>query len=360
MIKKFWIGSSVIIVLAAVGFWALGGGRLSGADAPPAEASYRTMGVERRNIGSTVLATGVIRPRVGAEVQVGSRVSGILKELHVTIGDQVPPGFLLAVLDPTEFEARRNQAVAQLETAIAERDFAALELSRTDQMLREEVTTQAEFDSAERSFNMAAAQVRQAEAALESAEIQLGYTRIWAPFGGVGGSVSTHGGVTVAASFASPTFVTIIDLDRLEVWAYVDETDIGRVEAGQRATFTVDTYLDTEFSGVVTAIQPAAEIVDNVVNYVTLVEIGPTNGKTLRPEMTTSVNIVLEGRENVLSLPNGAVRRDADGAFAFIPGTIGPERRTIKTGYRGSDFTEVLEGLEEGDAVVVGSVATSN
>ena len=173
-------------------------------------------------------------------------------------------------------------------------------------------------------------------------------------------SVSTQVGETVAASFASPTFVTIIDLDRLEVWAYVDETDIGRVEAGQRATFTVDTYLDTEFSGVVTAIQPAAEIVDNVVNYVTLVEIGPTNGKTLRPEMTTSVNIVLEGRENVLSLPNGAVRRDADGAFAFVPGTIGPERRTIKTGYRGSDFTEVLEGLVEGDAVVVGSVATFN
>ncbi|MCK5650376.1 MAG: HlyD family efflux transporter periplasmic adaptor subunit, partial [Gemmatimonadetes bacterium] len=156
------------------------------------------------------------------------------------------------------------------------------------------------------------------------------------------------------------TFVTIIDLDRLEIWAYVDETDIGRVEVGQRASFTVDTYMDTDFEGTVTAIRPKAEIVDNVVNYVTLIEIGPTNGKTLRPEMTTSVNIILEGRDDVLALPNGAVRRDSEGAFVYVPGQMGPERRAIRTGYRGSDFTEVLEGLEEGDEVVVGSVTNRN
>ena len=360
MTKKIWTGLFVIVVLAAVGFWALGSGKLSGADAAIADASYRTATVERRSISSTVLATGVIRPQVGAEVQVGSRVSGILKELHVTIGDQVPAGFLLAVLDPTEFEARRNQAAAQLETAVTERDFAALELGRARQMLQEEVVTQAEFDAADRAFKMAAARVRQAEAALESAEIQLGYTRITAPVGGVVASVSTQVGETVAASFASPTFVTIIDLDRLEVWAYVDETDIGRVEVGQRATFTVDTYLDTDFEGVVTAIQPAAEIIDNVVNYVTLIEIGPRNGKTLRPEMTTTVNILLEGREDALALPNGAVRRDSDGAFAFVLEPAGPERRAIRTGYRGSDFTEVLEGLDQGDEVIVGSLTNRN
>ena len=360
MTMKFWIGSLVIVVLAVLGYWALGSGRLAGADVPAADAGYRTKTVERRSVGSMVLATGVIRPRVGAEVQVGSRVSGILKELHVTIGDQVPAGFLLAVLDPTEFEARRDQAAAQLETAIVERDFTALELNRTRQMLGEEVVTQAEFDAADRAFNMAKTQVRQAEAALESAEIQLGYTRISAPIGGVVASVSTQVGETVAASFASPTFVTIIDLERLEVWAYVDETDIGRVEVGQQATFTVDTYLDTDFSGVVTAIQPAAEIIDNVVNYVTLIEIGPANGKTLRPEMTTSVNIFLEGRDDVLALPNGAVRRDSDGVFVYVPGAMGPERRAIRTGYRGSDYSEVLEGLEEGEVVINGSVATND
>jgi RND family efflux transporter MFP subunit len=358
--KKIWAGVFVVIVAGAVGSWYLGRGALSGTDGAVANATYRTTTIERRNISSTVLATGVIRPQVGAEVRVGSRVSGILKELHVTIGDMVPAGHLLAVLDPTEFGARRDQAAAQLETAITERDFAALELDRGRQLLAEEVITQAEFDAADMAVQTAAARVRQAEAALQSAEIELGYTRITAPIGGVVASVSTQVGETVAASFASPTFVTIIDLDRLEVWAYVDETDIGRVEVGQRATFTVDTYLDTDFEGRVTAIQPAAVIIDNVVNYVTLIEIGPTNGKTLRPEMTTSVNIILEGLDDVLALPNGAVRRDSGGAFAYVPGPMGPERRTIRTGYRGSDFTEVLEGLEEGDEVLVGSVTNRN
>lgn len=356
MTKKVWTGLIVIAVLGAAGFWALGRETLSGAGAPSDEASYRTEVVRRRNLGSSVIATGVIRPQVGAEVQVGSRVSGILQELHVTIGDYVAAGNLLAVLDPTEFEARRNQAAAQLETSVVERDFTARELSRASQMLEETVITQAEFDAAERAANMAVAQVAEAEAALESAEIQLGYTRITAPIGGVVASVSTQVGETVAASFASPTFVTIIDLGRLEVWAYVDETDIGRVEVGQSATFTVDTYMGTDFTGTVTAIQPAAEIVDNVVNYVTLIDIGPTDGKTLRPEMTTTVNILLDGIEGVLSLPNGAVRRDSEGMFAYAPGSLGPVRRAIRTGYRGNAFTEILEGLAEGDEVIVGSV----
>jgi macrolide-specific efflux system membrane fusion protein len=191
---------------------------------------------------------------------------------------------------------------------------------------------------------------------VRAARIQLDYTVIRAPISGVVASVSTQVGETVAASFASPTFVTIIDLERLEIWAYVDETDIGRVEVGQEARFTVDTYPDTGFRGTVTAIQPQAEIVDNVVNYVTLIEIGHTEGKTLRPEMTTTVNILLDGREDVLTLPNGAVRRDSEGTFALVPGPDGPVRRTIRTGYRGSDHTEVLEGLTEEEEVLVGSV----
>jgi macrolide-specific efflux system membrane fusion protein len=360
MNTKLWIGLIVVVVAGATGVWAFGRGTLSGADAPPAEESYRTETIQRRQIGSTVIATGVIRPQVGAEVRVGSRVSGILKELHVTIGDFVPEGFLLAVLDPTEFEARRGEAEARLETATAEKNYWGLELGRAREMLPEAVITQAEFDAVDRSFNTAVAQVSQAEAALESAEIQLGFTKITAPIGGVVASVSTQVGETVAASFASPTFVTIIDLDRLEVWAYVDETDIGRVEVGQSATFTVDTYMGTDFTGTVTAIQPAAEIVDNVVNYVTLIEIGPTEGKTLRPEMTTTVNIQLDGRDNVLTLPNGAVRRDSEGAFAYVPGPLGPVRRAIRTGFRGSAYTEVLEGLEEGEEVIVGSVQTGS
>ena len=328
---------------------------------PPAEdeggaGSFRIATVARRDIGSTVLATGVIRPMVGAEVQVGSRVSGILQRLNVSIGDEVDAGEILAELDSTEFQARHDQALAALETAQVDEHFAGIDLNRARELHAGAVITEAELDAMDRGHRVAAANLRQAEANARSAEIQLDYTVIRAPVSGVVASVSTQVGETVAASFASPTFVTIIDLERLEIWAYVDETDIGRVEVGQTATFTVDTYADTEFRGTVTAIQPKAEIVDNVVNYVTLIQIGSAEGKILRPEMTTTVNIVLEGRENVLTLPNGAVRRDADGGFAFVPGSGGLERRAIRTGYRGHDHTEVLEGLVEGEEVVMGSV----
>ncbi len=322
--KKPGIVVVVIAIVVLVGWLSVRNlGRLTASGEDPEPSALRYESIERRNIGSTVLATGVIRPRVGAEVQVGSRVSGILAELNVTIGDHVFAGSLLAKLDPTEFQARVDLARAQVETAVADREYAASELSRAQQMLEEAVITQAQIDAAERAFKTADARERQARASLESAEIQLGYTNITAPISGVVASVSTQVGETVAASFASPTFVTIIDLDRLEVWAYVDETDIGRVEVDQRAVFTVDTYMDTEFSGTVTAIQPAAEIIDNVVNYVTLIEIGPTGGKILRPEMTTSVNIILEGLEGVLAIPNGAVRRDSHGAYAFVVGPLG-------------------------------------
>lgn len=290
--KKIGISTapSALLMLTA---WLVTSGCLARSAEADAPIDRQTAVVERIEIGSTVLATGVIRPQVGAQVAVGSRVSGILRRLQVTVGDQVRKGQLLAELDPTEFEARYQQAQAALETVRVERDFTQQQYERAQGLIRGEVITQTEFDDAERAFKAADTRVRQAEANLRSAEIQLDYTKIRAPISGVVASVSTQVGETVAASFAAPTFVTIIDLDRLEVWAYVDETDIGRIEAGQTATFTVDTYPSTDFDGVVIAIRPQAEVQNNVVNYITVLEIGATGDHILRPEMTTTVNIVL-------------------------------------------------------------------
>ena len=346
----------VILLIVACALWIWPGFLTPPKDRESGAVPYSTATVTRRDIGSTVLATGVIRPMVGAEVQVGSRVSGILQSLNVSIGDEVQTGQILAELDELELQARHDQALAALETARVDAHFTTVDRDRSLELHTRGVIADIELDRAERSQQEAAAGLRQAEANARSAQIQLDYTVIRAPVSGVVASVSTQVGETVAASFSSPTFVTIIDLDRLEIWAYVDETDIGRVRVGQRAAFTVDTYTGTEFQGTVTAIQPKAEIVDNVVNYVTLIEIGSTEGAILRPEMTTTVNIFLEGREDVLTLPNGAVRRDAEGPFAFVPGPQGLERRIIRTDFRGRDYTEVLEGLVEGDEVVVGSV----
>jgi HlyD family secretion protein len=198
-------------------------------------------------------------------------------------------------------------------------------------------------------------QVTAARASLEYATTQLAYTRIIAPIAGVVASVATQEGETVAANFAAPTFVTLIDLSRLEVWAYVDETDIGRIRTGGNARFTVDTYGDYEFPGRVTAVYPKAEIRDNVVNYVTVVRFEPSRDRILRPDMTTTVRILLETREHVLALPVRAVRRDGDGTFVLTRRGDKIERRPVTTGIRDDNYSEIINGVREGDEVLIGN-----
>jgi len=322
-------------------------------DNQPSFDNSQRVSVIRRDIGSSVLATGIIKPRVGAEVRAGSRVSGIVKRLYVNIGDNVLKGKLLAELDPTEFLARVRQASASLENASAELEYARLDLNRKQKLTQSEFVSQDELEMAEKACKVAEAQVKQATANLEYARIQRDYTKITAPISGVVASVSTQEGETVAASFSAPTFVTIIDLKRLEVWAYVDETDIGRIREGQHAVFTVDTYTDVDFQGRVTAIYPKAEIQDNVVNYVTIIKITDKKDKILRPEMTTTVTIFLETHRNVLAVPNGAIHREQGKRFVYVLRNEQPEKRSVRTGWRDNTHTEILEGLREGDHLIL-------
>lgn len=249
----------------------------------------------RREADSAVTATGVIKPMSGAEVRVGSRVSGVVRRLFVRIGDSVRKGQVLAELDARELLARRDQAAAAMASAQADLSYAQADLQRKRELGAAQLIPRNELDLAERACTVAEQRLKEAEANLEYARTQLGYTRILAPISGVVSTVSTQEGETVAASFAAPTFVTLLDLDRLEVWAYVDETDIGRIQAGQKARFTVDTYPGQEFEGRVTNIYPQAEIRDNVVNYVTVVRFEPPRDRTLRPEMTVMAKIDLGG-----------------------------------------------------------------
>jgi RND family efflux transporter MFP subunit len=346
----------LFVAVAVPAAWMLRGARDGEGAVAPADAGLRTAVVREGDVRTSVLATGVLRPEVGAEVRVGSRASGVLAELHVTVGDTVARGDLLAVLDPTELDARRAEVAADLRAARTDLVYAGKDLGRARGLFEGDVIPPADLERVQRAEELASARVAQLEAALASAEIQLGYTRIVAPIAGVIADVATQVGETVAASFAAPTFVTIIDLDRLEVWAYVDETDVGRVRPGQRARFTVDTYLDQAFEGTVTAVRPRAEIVDDVVNYVTEIEIEPGHGRTLRPEMTARVDVFTASREGVLTVPGSAVRRDREGVFALVAGPNGPERRSIRTGVRGDDLTEIVEGLTAGESVILGPV----
>jgi RND family efflux transporter MFP subunit len=307
--------------------------------------------VSRRTIGSSVKATGVVKPRIGAEVKVGSRVSGVVARLHVQIGDKVARGHLLAELETRELAARRDQTQAALAAAFATLQYARSDLARKQALGAVELLSAADLDVAERSRGVAEQQHAEAAANLDFARTQLGYARITAPIAGIVASVATQEGETVAASLAAPTFVTLVDLARLEVWAYVDETDIGRIAKGQRARFTVDTYPDHEFEGRVTAVYPQAEIRDNVVNYVTVVTFDPPRDHTLRPEMTTTVRIAIETRENVLAVPRRAVRREQGRTFVLTPAG---EKRSVTVGSRNETDCEIVDGLREGDEVWVG------
>jgi macrolide-specific efflux system membrane fusion protein len=228
-----------------------------------------------------------------------------------------------------------------------------LDLERQKSLIKQNYISQNQVDLAEKSFEVNKAQLEQAKANLEFAKVQLDYTKITAPIAGVVASVSTQEGETVAASFAAPTFVTIIDLARLEVWAYVDETDIGRIQVGQSAIFTVDTYPDTDFEGVVTAIYPKAVIQDNVVNYVVTLKITDHKGKTLRPEMTANVTIYLEARKGVLTIPLSAIKRERGERFVMVLEGEKKVSRKVKTGWTSNGLIEIVSGLQEGETVII-------
>ena len=313
--------------------------------------------VTRRDIGAAVKATGVVKPSIGAEVKVGSRVSGVVTHLYVRIGDSVARGQLLAELETRELSARRAQAEAAMSAAKATLEYARSDLARRRELSASQLLSPAELDVAERSCSVAEQQFTEAMANLDFASTELGYSRITAPIAGIVASVATQEGETVAASLAAPTFVTLVDLARLEVWAYVDETDIGRVQEGETARFTVDTYPGHEFEGRVTAIYPQAEIRDNVVDYVTVLTFEPPRDRTLRPEMTTSVRIATDTHGGVLAVPLHALHREQGRTFVELPAG---ERRWVTAGIRDETHCEIVAGLHEGEEVLVSQQARSD
>lgn len=349
MTKKWYvrIGIALVAVLIFISLYSFLPDKDSQSD------QYKTVVLTRRDIGSSVLATGIIKPMVGAEVRVGSRVSGLVKNIYANVGDYVKKKQIIAELEPSELQAKYNQAQAAYQNAKANFEYAKLDLERQKPLLEQNYISQNQLDLAEKSFEVNKAQLEQAKANLEFASVQLDYTKITAPIAGIVASVSTQEGETVAASFSAPTFVTIIDLERLEVWAYVDETDIGRIQEGQSATFTVDTYPDTIFDGLVTAIYPKAVIQDNVVNYVVTLKITNFRKKILRPEMTANVTIQLETRKDVLTIPLMAIKRERGERYVSVLENGSQALRKVKTGWTSNGMIEIISGLKEGEKIII-------
>ncbi|MBM3789627.1 MAG: efflux RND transporter periplasmic adaptor subunit [Acidobacteria bacterium] len=365
--------------------------------------------VGRHDIVSSVAATGKVNPMVGAEVRVGSRISGRVERLHANIGDVVSREQVIAELEKNDLLALRGQRLAEVEIArtrlssaeslrpgeilkaeagVADaeavarlgEDFLARQASlfrdglvaeqELDTARKERDVAQARLTAAQRELDLsrqryaedvksARAQIRQAEAALQVIAAQLSYATIRAPIAGVIGSISTQEGETVAAGLNSPTFVTIIDLGRLQVDAFVDEVDIGKIAVGQSAAFTVDAFPDRDFPATVRAIYPKAIIMDNVVYYdVVLVIDEPLTGQ-LRPEMTANVIITLEARRGVLAVPLSAVTREEGRSVVYVLRQDRPEPQAVRIGRRDGERVEILSGLNENDRVLVRRPARS-
>ncbi len=346
--KKSWVprilGVALMVVLTGGYFW------LRAGDAST-EPDPETIRVRRETLDRTVSATGVIRPMVGAEIDVGSRISGIVRGIPVQVGDPVDRGDLLAQIDPTEFQARMAQARADLALAEAQLAMALSSHERAAALAADGIVAEAELESAARDLEVARARVSLEQARVSSAEINLGYTEIRSPIRGVIADVTTREGETVAASFAAPTFVTIVDLDRLEVQAYVDETDIGRIFAGQQATFSVDTYPEAKFTARVTTVNPKAELQNGVVNYIVLLQFDGQDGYVLRPEMTAHVRLQVEQRADVLTVPRQAIRRDQGRQFVTVSRGGAWIDQEIEAGWRSNRKVEIRQGLAEDEIV---------
>ena len=346
MKKGNWTVGSALLLMSAVGLYGWVGN-----EAESNTDLRRTATVSMGTLNETVMATGVIRPVTGAEVNVGSRISGTVVSLPVAVGERVEVGQLLAALDASALEARADEARADVALSAPRIQLAESILIRRQRLAENGLTSVEDLETAENALAVARAQLQADKARLRSAEIALSYTQVTAPISGVVAEVSTREGETVAAAFAAPNFVTIIDLDRLEVLAYVDETDIGRVFVGQQASFTVDTFPNVEFMAKVTAIQPRAELQGSVVNYLVRLDFEPSVDFILRPEMTAHVRIVVEEREGVLTAPRAAIKRTVGRQYVMVRRECQWTAQDVQTGWRSESSVEFLSGVYEGDVL---------
>ena len=282
--------------------------------------SYRTAAVERGSLSRLVTATGTVNP-VGT-VQVGSQVSGTIKEIFADFNSPVERGQRVAQIDPRPFTFKMKQAEANLATARAqvEKDRADLDfkrqvLKRTRELFERNLIAKQDVEAAERDYEQIGAQlqldqarVAQETAALEEARVNLGYTDIVSPVDGIVVSRNVDVGQTVASSFQTPVlFLIARDLTKMQVNANVSESDIGVVAEGQRVFFTVDAYPERTFWGEVTQVRNAPQTVQNVVTYDVVVSVDNAD-LALKPGMTANISIISVHRENVLKVPLAALR----------------------------------------------------
>jgi HlyD family secretion protein len=274
----------------------------------PAKAPLviRYTAVDMGSISKGVTATGTLQATT--TVQVGSQVSGMIKELYADFNTHVKKGQLLAQLDPSALEATLTQVKANLSKAEADLANAKKDESRSRDLLARQLIAQADYDLTHNKLLDAQATVQQQAAIVRQAEVNLAYTSVRSPISGVVVSRNVDRGQTVAAGLNVATlFVIAEDLTSMQVAANVDEADIGSVQEGQPVKFTVDAYPGEQFEGAVKQVRINSVTQQNVVTYTVIISTANPNEKLL-PGMTATVSIINDSRENVMRVPISATR----------------------------------------------------
>jgi HlyD family secretion protein/macrolide-specific efflux system membrane fusion protein len=372
--------------------------------------------VKRGDVKKVIDATGIIKPQVGAKIKVGARITGTVVNQTVKVGDYIKKGDLIAVIDnrelleelkkakaklkevektyPLKIKAQElkietlklsiNSAKEKLKAQEANYSQRKWEYERQKKLFKKGFTTEQKLKEAEKLFKDAESSLEEArnslkklklelkmeghnlaelkerfkseleiaKASLRQAEIRYSYSYIYAPKSGVISFVSTQEGETVVAGLNAPEFVTILDPKKLENWIYVDETEIGKVKKGMEVEFTVDTYRGKVFKGTVEEIYPEPKILNNVVYYI-VVARGFKDVELLKPEMTTHNSIIAGVKKDVLVVPNSAVKWK-NGKFVVYKVVNGKVVEVpVKVGWSDDSYTEIIEGLKEGDKVAL-------
>jgi len=312
-----WSGA-LLLVLAAGGIW-----YWQAKKAANAAPSYSTQTVARGNLTLTVTANGTIQPT--RTISIGSELSGTVLKVNVDVNDSIKKGQVLVVLDTSKLKdqilrskATLSAASSKVEQTQATVSEAAASLARFEEVAQlsgGKVPSKAELDSARATLKRARADassakagVRDAQAALSTDQTNLSKASISAPADGVVLTRTVDPGNAVAASLQAVTLFTVAeDLSKLRLWVYVDEADVGSVKVAQNATFTVSAYPTRNFPARITRVGFGSTITDNVVTYLTYLDVANTD-LSLRPGMTATASIIASQRTDVLLVPNTALR----------------------------------------------------
>jgi len=361
--------AAAIAALAGALYWTFHSG---------SNVAYVTAPITRGTVARSVSATGSVNPIL--TITVGSYVSGVIQEIDCDFNTIVKKGQLCAKIDPRPYQMVVEQDQADVATARAQllKDQANLTYAQASEtryaaLIASKATSQDSYDVAVNALNQARAQVAvdqatitEKTAELDAAQINLGYTSIASPVDGVVVSRNVTMGQTVAASFQTPTlFLIATDLSKMEIDTNVSESDVGGVRVGNKAPFTVEAFPDSTFEATVTQVRQAPQTVQNVVTYDVVATV-PNAQLLLKPGMTATVRIITAERDNVLRVPDQALRyvpgglsaakaqSDAQEPQVWVLRNGSPVRVPVKTGLDDDTYTEIVSGgVQPGDKVIV-------